>query len=334
MRVADVHVSLSTGYARADLVRLAMTVEDLGFGGLWLTELSAHDAFSVLTEIALKTRQMELGTGIVNHFGRSPATLAQSAASLSEVLQGRAFNLGLGASSRTVIEGLHGMPFDRPFARMADTLALVRLALSGEPLNFSGEVFITRGFTLGVKSAGPVRLYVGGFAPKMLAVTGQHADGWLPNLPSRRGFGTLREQVRSAAGTAGRPMPTTAAYLYTMVGPDASEAEEPLRRTVAWYIASGGEGYRRLFRSYGYTRLVDEIVALWRDGKRAEARALVTSEVIRDVCLVGAAEEVPAQLQTFMDIGIDTPVIRFPDPLEPERQLSMLRGIASALSAT
>lgn len=329
MRVADVHVSLSTGYPRADLVRLALSVEDLGFGGLWLTELAAHDAFSLLTEIAIKTQRMELGTGIVNHFGRSPATLAQSAASISEVLEGRPFNLGLGASSRAVIQGLHGMPFDRPFARMADTLAMVHRAVSGEPFDFSGEVFKTRGFTLQVKPAGPVRLYVGGFAPRMLAVTGQYADGWLPNLPSRRGFATLREQVRSAAEAAERPMPTTAAYLYTMLGP---EAEDQLRRTVAWYIASGGEGYRRLFRSYGYSRLVDEVATLWRDGKRAEARALITPEVIRDVCLVGSAEEVTGQLQAFLEIGIDTPVIRFPDPLEPERQVSMLGEIASALS--
>ena len=331
MRVADVHVSLSSGYARADLVSLAVAVEEFGFGGLWLTELAAHDAFIVLTEIALKTRRMELGTGIVNHFGRSPATLAQSAASVSQVLQGRAFNLGLGASSRTVIEGLHGMPFKRPFARMADTLAMVRLALTGEPLNFSGAVFKTRGFTLGVQPAGPVRLYVGGFAPRMLAVTGQYADGWLPNLPSRRGFGALRQQVRSAAEVAGRPMPMTAAYLYTMLG-EAVEAEEPLRRTIAWYIASGGEGYRQLFRGYGYTGLVDEIAALWRDGKRADARALVTSEVIRDLCLVGTAEEIASQLSAFVDIGIDTPVIRFPDPLEPERQLTTLREIATELS--
>src|SRR5919202_1439495 len=132
MRIADVHVALSTSYPRADLVSMALTTEELGYGGLWLTELSARDAFGVLTEIALKTRRIELGTGIVNHYGRSPATLAQAAASVSEVMDGRPFNLGLGASSRAVIERLHGLPFERPYARMAEALRLIRLALAGE----------------------------------------------------------------------------------------------------------------------------------------------------------------------------------------------------------
>ena len=130
MRAADLHVALSTSYERGDIVSLGLAVEECGYGGLWLTELAARDAFSLLTEIALKTRRIELGTGIVNHYGRSPATLAQAAASLSEVLDGRPFNLGLGASSRAVIEGLHGLAYQRPYARMAEALQLIRLALA------------------------------------------------------------------------------------------------------------------------------------------------------------------------------------------------------------
>lgn len=331
MRVADVHVALSTSGARADLVALAQAVEELGYGGLWLPELAARDAFGVLTEIALKTDRIELGTGIVNHYSRGPASLAQAAASVSEVLDGRAFNLGLGASSRAVIEGLHGLAYERPYQRMAEALQLIRLALAGQRLDFSGEVFRTRGFSLGVAPRGPVRLYVAGFARPMLEVTGRYADGWLPNLPSRRGFGALRADVAAAAERAGRAMPTTAAYLYTMVGDDPAEVEEPQRRTIAWYIASGGAGYRSLLRRYGYGQLVEEVAALWREGRRAEARALVDSDVIRDLCVVGAARTVPEQLERFAQIGIDVPVLRFPDPLEPERQAGMLREIAAAL---
>ncbi|HEX8969015.1 MAG TPA: LLM class flavin-dependent oxidoreductase, partial [Chloroflexota bacterium] len=198
MRVADVHVSLSTGYARADLVDLALATEELGYGGLWLTELAGRDAFSVLTEVGLKTKRIQVGTGIVNHFGRSPFTLAQSAASLSEILGGRSVNLGLGASSRAVIERLHGLAFDRPFSRMAETLQLVRLALAGERLDFDGQVFHTRGFSLGVRPCGPVKLYVGGLAGPMLRVVGGLADGWLPILPSLRSFSRVRAEVAAA----------------------------------------------------------------------------------------------------------------------------------------
>lgn len=331
MRIADVHVALSTGYPRADLVSLAQSVEQLGYGGLWLTELAGRDVFGLLTEVALKTRRIELGTGIVNHYGRSPATLAQAAATLSEALDGRPFNLGLGASSRAVIEGWHGLAYERPYARMAEALQMIRTALVGERLDFGGEVFKTRGFSLGVKPSGPVRLYVAGLARPMLEVTGRYADGWLPILPSRRGFAALRADVAAAAEQAGRPMPTAAAYLYAMIGDDPAELEEPLRRSIAWYIASGGSGYRTLFRRYGYEQLVDEIAALWGQGKRDEARGLVDAEVIRDLCLLGPPASVPEQLEQFVAVGIDTPVIRFPDPMEPSRQGESLRQIAAAL---
>jgi probable F420-dependent oxidoreductase len=332
MRAADIHVALSTNYDRSDVVSLAMAVEQLGYGGMWLTELAGRDAFSVLTEIALKTRRIELGTGIVNHYGRSPSTLAQAAASLSEVLDGRPFNLGLGASSRAVIEGFHGLEFEQPYVRMTEALRLIRLALTGGRLDLSGEVFRTRGFSLGVAPRGPVRLYVAGLARPMLEVTGQEADGWLPNLPSQRSFGALQCDVTAAADRAGRPKPTTAAYLYTMVGEDNADIEEPLRRMIAWYIASGGAGYRSLFRRYGYGHLVDHVVGMWTSGKRAEARALVGADVIRDLCVIGPASSVPEQLQRFANVGIDIPVIRFPDPLDPKYQLAMLGDIAAELS--
>jgi probable F420-dependent oxidoreductase len=333
MRSVDVHVALSTGGERSDIISLALEVEQLGYGGLWLTELAARDAFGVLTEIALKTKRIELGTGIVNHYGRSPATLAQAAATVSEIMDGRPFNLGLGSSSRAVIEGLHGLAFQRPYVRMAEALHLIRLALSGERLSLSGEVFQTRGFALGVRPLGPVRLYVAGFARRMLEVTGREADGWLPNLPSRRGIGALRADVAAAAEQAGRPMPTTAAYLYATVGPDGPESEEPLRRSIAWYIASGGSGYQTLFRRYGYGQLVDDVVGLWTSGKRDEARALVTAETIRDLCAVGPADTLPDQLARFVEVGVDIPVLRLPDGLEPARQATMLREIGAALSA-
>jgi alkanesulfonate monooxygenase SsuD/methylene tetrahydromethanopterin reductase-like flavin-dependent oxidoreductase (luciferase family) len=215
---------------------------------------------------------------------------------------------------------------------MAETLQLIRLALAGQRLEFSGQVFRTSGFSLGAAPRGPVRLYVAGFARPMLEVTGHEADGWLPNLPSRQGFGALRADVAAAAERAGRAMPTTAGYLYTLVGEDGADREEPLRRTIAWYIASGGAGYRTLFRRCGYAQLVTDIMALWTQGKRAEARRLVSPDVIRDMCVVGPAGSVPEQLGRFVEIGIDIPVLRFPDPLEPERQATMLRDIAAQLS--
>jgi probable F420-dependent oxidoreductase len=331
MHIDQVHVALGSGGARAEVVEVATLAERLGFGGLWLTELASREAFGLLTEIALGTHRIELGTGVVNPFSRTPALLAMSAATLAEVAR-RPVNLGLGSSSRKVIEDLHGMPFARPALRMAETLEIIRRALSGQRLDYAGRLFRLRDFSLEV-SAPDVRLYVAGFSSPILEVTGRLADGWLPIHPSRRGIGALLADIRSAADAHGRAMPTVGAYLYAYVGERLEEGVEAIRRTISWYVANGGEGYRTLFRRYGYAAEVTRITELWRAGRRDEARAVVDAGMLADLSVIAPPSQVAERLAEFVAVGIDHPILRFPDGLPTSRVAEMLEAVARALPA-
>lgn len=318
--LADVHLALAAG-ERAALVDVAVEAERLGFGGVWVAEGPSRDAFSLLTEIALRTSKAELGTGIVNIYGRSATALAQAAASLAECAPGRRVHLGLGTGSRILIERTYGVPYERPFARMREVLDAVRRALTGERLRVPGR--------------DRVDLYVAGLSGRMRTIAGEAADGWLPIWPSRRTFTTaLAGSVAEAAAAAGRTPPAVAAYVYTCAGADEEAALASLRRALAWYMVNAGSAYANLFRAYGYESVVDSVTEAWRAGDRDAARAAIPEEVVRDLAVLGPATTVPDQLDELRKLGIAHPVLRFPDDLGAGEITAMLRDIAAAYSDT
>lgn len=329
---SDVHVALGTRMrSRADIIEVGKEVDRLGFGGLWITESSSRDAFTLLTELALRTNHVDLGTGIVNHYGRTPSTLAMAAASVAEIAPGRRFNLGLGASSRTVVEGFHGVQFQQPARRMAEAVDIIRAGTSGQGMGYRGRIFhLDPRFKLGFAEPGRVRILVAALSPAMLRVVGQHADGWLPIWPSRTRFGPLLAEVEEAASAASRPRPWVASYLYTYVG-DESRGAAILRQSMTRYIAASGAAYTALFRSYGYTTEVNRVVAAWAQGDRKATSESITSDMLADFCVIGDGRSAAGQLAGFRAGGIDTPIIRVPDGLEKEEMLTMIRGLAAAL---
>jgi len=123
-----------------EAVELAQRAEALGFESVWMPEAYGIDAVSILGALAARTQRIQLGTGIVNVFSRTPALLAQTAATLDLISGGR-FILGLGTSGHQVITGWHGMAFDRPLLRMRETIAIIRQVLRRDRLIFEGEVF-------------------------------------------------------------------------------------------------------------------------------------------------------------------------------------------------
>lgn len=306
-----VHVALGTdSMSREDLVRIARCADDAGFRGLWLTEALGRDSFGMLTQIALATQRLELGTGIVNVFGRSPATLAQSAAGLSEVAGGRRVNLGIGTSGRALVEGFHAVPFERPVARLRDYVRVLRSALDTGDLH---------GFPLAVRPAGPVEVFVAALTPASQEVAAE-ADGWLPLWLDEREI---------AASPAGRGR--IAAYYYTAVDEDDPRAaRDVVRRSAAWYLAANGTAYANLFRRRDHAEDVDRVVELWRAGDRAGARAAVPDEIIARTAMAGTPAEVRAHLRRVLDAGVTDPVLRLPDDVAPDRLLAMLTTLASA----
>ncbi len=142
-------------YDRKLYLRAAQLADELGYDSFWVPEAWGYETFPILTEMALATKRIKLGTGIVNVFSRSPGLIAMSAATLDEISEGR-FILGIGTSGQRVIEGFHGRAFDKPLTQTRDVIRVVRTLLAGQKLSEAGaENAKLRPFTLEMKPTRP-----------------------------------------------------------------------------------------------------------------------------------------------------------------------------------
>lgn len=169
-----------------DAMEFALAAERLGVDSVWSAEHWAGDALTPLAYLAAKTTTVRLISGVVVLGARSPAMVAMSAMSLQSLSQGR-FVLGLGTSGPQVVEGWHGARFERPLARTAETIEIVRLITSGRHLSYHGRVYelpLPGGEGRPIKSAleaTPVPIWVAALGPANLKLTGALADGWIGN---------------------------------------------------------------------------------------------------------------------------------------------------------
>lgn len=158
------------------MAEFAAWAEEQGFDDVWVAEISDPDAFVALSAVAARTERIRLGTAIVQLGTRTVPLLAASAASLTEVSGGR-FVLGVGASTRAIIEGWHGLSYDRPRERMTEALPLLRSILAGERSNVHGRQIRSKGFQLRHPPVEPPRLILAAMNERMLETAGELADG-------------------------------------------------------------------------------------------------------------------------------------------------------------
>ena len=168
-------------YDRKTYVKAAVLADRLGYDSFWLPEVWGYEVFSLLTEIALKTKQIKIGTGIINVFSRSPALIAMQAATLDEISGGRLI-LGIGTSGKNVVEGLHGRDFEKPLTQTRDVIRVVRTMLDRRPLNEADtKLRRYRPFTLDFEPTRPrIPIYVAALKQKSITSIGEMADGWMP----------------------------------------------------------------------------------------------------------------------------------------------------------
>jgi F420-dependent oxidoreductase-like protein len=311
-----VKVGLTIPYTDAvsrETTRAFVQVADrLGYDRLWVPEAYGWDAFTILTEMACQTERIELATGIVNVFSRSPALIAQTAASLDRISDGR-FVLGLGTSGHQVIAGWHGVPFERGVRRMRETMEIVRTVLRRDRLTYEGEIFH---LDMGLKLiTHPVRdripIYLATLTPSGLALAGELADGWLPVFFSPRHFDeVLRPQLEKGANRARRPLSELSICVSqpVVVTDDVEAGRDAVRPHLALYIGGMGSRernyYNQLFCRYGFEEEARHIQDLYLARRREEAEAAITSEMIDLVTIVGTLDECRRRLHELEGLGV------------------------------
>ena len=294
-----------------DALELTQYAEAHGFDSVWVPEAYGTDAISTLGALAALTERIRLGTGIVNVFSRTPALLAQTAATLDLISGGR-FVLGLGTSGHQVISGWHGVPFERPVLRMRETIAIVRQVLRRERLQFRGEVFqLDQGLKL---LARPVRasvpIFLATLTPAGLRLTGEVADGWMPTLFSPDHVDVFRPDLEAGARAGGRALDSLeiAPSVPVVVDDDHSRARDVVRPWVALYV--GGMGSRRknfyneVVARYGFTEEARMIQDLYLTGRHREAIRLVPDALVDAITIAGPATYARERLAAWSTAGV------------------------------
>lgn len=295
---------------RAELVRWA---EERGFEDAWTAEITDPDAFVILTAAALATSTIRLGTAIVPLGSRSVPQLAAATSSLSEVSDGR-FALGVGVSSRVIVEDWNGVPYDRPMQRARESITVLRDILDGERTDFDGEQIRTRGFKLRVPPPQRPKILLAALGPKMLELAGEIADGvWMNFIPAP----ALKQAiaaVRTGAERAGRDtLPEILLGVPCAVTDDDDTARAEMRYALGFYMTA--PPYQRALEWYGFDDEVQAARSAWEAKDIDKVRAAISDDMLNAIGAFGPAEYCRERVAEFADAGITTVSI---SPTQPD----------------
>jgi F420-dependent oxidoreductase-like protein len=340
-----VKLGVSVGYwglgiEFADQLDLAQTAESLGYDSVWAAEAYGSDAATVLAWLAAGTSKIKLGAGIFQIPARSAAMTAMTAATIDNLSGGRML-LGLGTSGPQVSEGFHGVRFARQLQRTREYVAVLRLALAHQKIEYHGETLelpLPDGPGKALKlTIRPVQhqvpIYLAVLGPKNVALAGEIADGWLPVFFSPEHTQALRVPLEEGAARAGRSLDDfrICPSVNVMISDDLESARNAMRPIVALYVGGMGSReqnfYNRLVASYGFEQAAAKVQELYLTGQRTEAMFALPNELIDLVSIVGPRDRVKAKLRDFRDAGVDTLIVW---PVMPDNEVrkEQLRLIA------
>jgi F420-dependent oxidoreductase-like protein len=291
-------------------IRIVRRAESLGFDSVWIPETWGVDAVSVLASLAVSTSRIRLASGVFNVFSRSPALIAQTAATLQQ-LSGNRFILGLGVSGPAVVERWHGTPFLKPVERTRAAVEVIRMALSGVSVDYHAHGLELEGFTLANAPATPVPLYIAAIGPNNVRLCGELADGWLPIFPARGRMGPLLRVLAEGAAMGGRDIADIDVAGF-IPGVMADRGEQLLRRQMAYYVGGMGTFYVEFMKRSGFEADAQRVRELWSAGDRREAIDAVSRSML-DLCTLGdEAEAARERIALLRGEGIRLPIVAFP----------------------
>jgi len=297
-------------------------LEKAGLDVVLVPEPYGFDAATMMGFLSARTQRVQIASGILPIYSRTPTLLAMTAAGLDALSSGRAI-LGIGASGPQVIEGWHGVPYDAPLQRMQEIISVCRTVWRREPVQHAGAKYqIPLGAGQGTGLGKPLKLInrphrdtipilIAALGAKSVEMTAEHADAWLPAffVP---GQSDRYWQSALTKGTANRSseLPPLDVYAGSLVaiGDDVEGLRDLLRPVTALYLggmgAKGKNFYNELFANYGYRQEAAAIQDLYLSGRKDAAEAAVPDTFLRDSSLVGSAGFVRDQIAAFRAAGV------------------------------
>jgi F420-dependent oxidoreductase-like protein len=322
-------VGMSLNYAGgfAETVDELADYERAGLDIVFVPEAYSYDAVSQLGFVAARTERLQIASGILQLYSRTPALTAMTAAGLDYVSNGR-FNLGIGASGPQVIEGWHGVPYDAPVGRAREIIEICRRVWARERLTYEGKHYqipLPAGHGTGLGKPlklinHPVRDHIpvilAAIGPKNVALAAELAEGWEPifYMPEKAAE-VWGEPL--AAGKAKRAAELGPLDVFAQaglaIGDDVSGYLDLLKPMLALYV--GGMGARRdkgpnfyfnLATRYGYGSDAEKIQDAYLGGRKDEAAGLVPDELVERISLIGPAGFVAERVAALRESGVTT----------------------------
>lgn len=347
-------ISTQLSYAGGfvESARQVAQLERAGLDLVWVPEAYGFDAPSMMGYLAAKTERVEIGSGILPIYSRTPALLAMTAAGVDELSGGR-FHLGLGASGPQVIEGWHGVAYDAPLGRTREVVEICRQVWSRKaPLVYEGRYYrlpLPQDEGTGLGKAlriipHPLRakipIWLAALGDKNVALAAEVADGWLPmmfvpELAAAIWAGALAAGTAKRDPALGRLEISAGGLLAIGEGDDVVAVRELARPMVALYAggmgAKGRNFYNDLLRRYGYEAEPDEIAELYLGGHKRQAEAVVPSELLAGISLAGPRGWVAERVAAFAEAGV-THLQVTPVPLGNQSAVQLVGELADLVA--
>ena len=297
---------ISTGRSLEQAIERVKLAESLGYESVYVTHIAGRESLTVISAYALATSSIRVGTGVVPIYTRTPATMAQTAATIDELSGGR-LTLGLGVSHRPVVEGWHGQSIERPVAEMREYALIVRAILRGEDPP-RGEKWWTGFHLVGLDPRPAMPLYIAALSPAMLRLAGEIADGvllWLCN--PRYIEEVVIPEVSAGRERVGLPLkgfdivPAVPAALTD----DRDGARTAMRKDLLPYF--GLPFYRAMIERTGFAT---DVEAYDRAAGDLEAMQSAISEAFLDeLTAVGDETQVRDGIERYRRAGASSPCI-------------------------
>ncbi|MEF8778607.1 MAG: TIGR04024 family LLM class F420-dependent oxidoreductase, partial [Natronomonas sp.] len=271
-----------------DIVEVTQQAEELGFDYIGFGETTGWDSVTLLTVLAERTETIGISDDVIGPFSRSPGQIAQAAGSV-QLLSDDRLRLGLGTSSPGLVEGWHGLEFDRPLRRLRETIEIIDMATAGEEVTYDGEIFTPEGFELELPTPIDVPIDVAALGPKGVELAGRFADGWVPQLFTPDGLEQRLEDLHRGAELADRDPSElrTSVLLRACALEDGEKARQLGRQHVAFMISVYGPFYRQSIAEQGYEDVVETVRSNWMDGDREAAIDAVDDEILDGLVACG-----------------------------------------------
>jgi alkanesulfonate monooxygenase SsuD/methylene tetrahydromethanopterin reductase-like flavin-dependent oxidoreductase (luciferase family) len=297
---------ISTGRSLDQAIDRVRLAESRGYHSVFVTHIAGRESLTVLTAYALATERIRVGTGVVPIYTRTPATMAQTAATIDELSGGR-LTLGLGVSHRVAVEGWHGQVIDHPVTEMREYAQIVRAILRGEDPPV-GEKWSTSFHLAGLDPRPELPIFIAALSPAMLALAGEIGDGvmlWLCNPSYVRDV--VVPSVRAGRERAGKGLDgfEIVAAVPAALTDDTAEAYDAIRSELLTYF--GLPFYRTMLDRSGYGEDIAAFDAARGDG--AGMRAAISDGFLDALTAVGDEATVRAGVGRYVDAGVTLPCV-------------------------